>query len=1173
MAKKFPKTYNVFTKYMEGNPKREEGVSSPKRKRKEGEFSASEAAQQILDRIQEKTPLINTLTKEALITELSWTKQQRDATQKWIKANQNSSNEGTVSLMERAFTTLRTYLADIEAELEKNTEISPEQAPEDTNPSLDKEEPKTRQEETKTAVDENKEPQLEQDKQVERLEIEDILHELEKSPDSYSDINSSRVTLDWLVGKLDELEGEEYEELRDKINERIYVLNEKITGRAPESTEKKAPEAAALEAESAEKEAENFKDKIKDLLPEGFDDLTEAQQLLVTRNIQARIVDVVRERGQIQYSEDLRSKKGWAKFKSLFAIKEVGVKNAEAQVFQKLLESLEGQVLIKSDLERLSAQAKERQVAIGKNGKPEIIFADPDSYEESNRELASEFNTAANKFREIPYEWGQEKSGGRKKEYEKARAEYQTAREGILKLDARTMGEETAAVKIIQLDNIIKFDQLLYTHPEVETEFENLSKTAQGKEWKQAGLRILTGGGGQYGAITASGFGLRIATASLNIAAGISAPITGAILGGARGWLRSKATLEERKKGARKGTNDTSKERVSTVDCLRLTRLLEQISSEIADKGSGDNVTGDGRKRQVSKAELLRVRIQHTIGKIERGEVNFGKAEAVLTSKTMLLETLNRAIALSASQDKGTKQELEKTLTAVSSNIGEKIKENQKAFIRKGIRNAAMLGAGVATVGYLARLAGEQWGWWGDGSEKTAEGARKIAQETKPETTPSSVLPKNEFLEKFNPDGSLKGIKLPDPSDHSPQAEELRRVAASLGLHNKITVTPQGPSIETNPLTTPDAVLPTPDAAAEHQILNNFSVKLGEGGVPKNLETVFNAISADHMALPADGTINTEFATKSLNMAANLVKLAEGGKVAGISHEQWAGAANFSNGKLEILDHDKFNQILDSLKGHSDELWSKGALQSKGAAIKYIPKISSDNWLKIVHAEGMDKTIDASGTEIPTGILGHDGIDITKIQNFSESDLVKSATETSGGRSSMEEIEEAHRRLIEKYVPPEIDVPETQAPTAEELAAIKEAEATAAAFDSNPDRPEVEEARGAIYDSYEGELPKAVLAEIKTITNQNLEKIFPEETELMWERVQQGPARIMMKIKQENISDDLRPLMAYLHMLEEKTGLAPRIETNTEPAETIGEYVLSASKMAYRLKILDKIKL
>jgi hypothetical protein len=206
-----------------------------------------------------------------------------------------------------------------------------------------------------------------------------------------------------------------------------------------------------------------------------------------------------------------------------------------------------------------------------------------------------------------------------------------------------------------------------------------------------------------------------------------------------------------------------------------------------------------------------------------------------------------------------------------------------------------------------------------------------------------------------------------------------------------------------------------------HEVTSEFSVKLGEGDVPKNLETVYNAISADHMRVPASGMIDEQFAAKSLNMSANLMRLTEGHNVAGISADDFAKVAGFKNGILEIKNPSGFNQIVSKLQTHSEELWGKGVLQSKGAAITQIPKISKGGWLRIVHADGMHEgTPVGGGSQIKTGLLGHQEVDDKHIGNFSKSEIVRKAVE----EGKKEAMIKTKARLAADFDKPEKSEPE-----------------------------------------------------------------------------------------------------------------------------------------------------
>jgi len=211
----------------------------------------------------------------------------------------------------------------------------------------------------------------------------------------------------------------------------------------------------------------------------------------------------------------------------------------------------------------------------------------------------------------------------------------------------------------------------------------------------------------------------------------------------------------------------------------------------------------------------------------------------------------------------------------------------------------------------------------------------------------------------------------------------------------------------------------------------NFTLELGKGEVPPQLERVFHMMAADHMdeainpldVEKAPGIVPDMFSEKqgamSLNMAANLVKLAEGNNIVGIKAEDFAKAVAWDakTGVLEIKDHEQFNQIVAQLENHADELWDKDVLQ-KGA-VADLNNIEKGTWQKIIHAQGLDKV-----GEIETGIEGHDEIKPEQITDFDKSEMVQEAEKA---------IEEA-----KGAVPPE-PVEEVEKPIAEELPPITEA--------------------------------------------------------------------------------------------------------------------------------------
>src|SRR3989344_3065164 len=269
----------------------------------------------------------------------------------------------------------------------------------------------------------------------------------------------------------------------------------------------------------------------------------------------------------------------------------------------------------------------------------------------------------------------------------------------------------------------------------------------------------------------------------------------------------------------------------------------------------------------------------------------------------------------------------------------------------------------------------------------------------------------------------------PAPEDITTQAEDkslLERLKEKIGLGEKDEEsTPDKPE-EAEPKQTPPSrrggpgtpapapaqpvtpAVPVVAPGAGREISENFRVVLGEDGVPQNIETVFNQIAASHMDLPPEG-MNEEFTAKSLNMAANLVRLSEGHNTAGVSTTEFQEAFSFRNGVLTVENHDNANEILSRFENNAKELWENGTLKGQGAAVSHLnDEIGKDYWLKVAQAKGLEGFVP-----------GHDTLTAEKITDFGESEMVKQAklgeAVGSGAISHEDEVVAARERLEQAY--------------------------------------------------------------------------------------------------------------------------------------------------------------
>ncbi len=204
------------------------------------------------------------------------------------------------------------------------------------------------------------------------------------------------------------------------------------------------------------------------------------------------------------------------------------------------------------------------------------------------------------------------------------------------------------------------------------------------------------------------------------------------------------------------------------------------------------------------------------------------------------------------------------------------------------------------------------------------------------------VNPDRSYAE-YNSKGDL--IARFDPQGHKIQTEHIIKTAATKTPIVEQAKTPaRAPLAETPKPETP-AVVAAAETTPATENPTSFSLKLGTEGNPKNLEKFFYGM-VNKTDLPEGGNVvgdeQIAAATKSLNVAANLVKLTEGHNVAGVSAEDFAKSFEMKDGTLHVTDSVKFNEIVEHLKTHAQENWDKGILQSKGAAQSYVEKIHDD---------------------------------------------------------------------------------------------------------------------------------------------------------------------------------------------------------------------------------------
>lgn len=176
-----------------------------------------------------------------------------------------------------------------------------------------------------------------------------------------------------------------------------------------------------------------------------------------------------------------------------------------------------------------------------------------------------------------------------------------------------------------------------------------------------------------------------------------------------------------------------------------------------------------------------------------------------------------------------------------------------------------------------------------------------------------------------------------------------------------------------------------------------YELKLGEDGVPAQLERVFTSLAMNKLQLNEEVSgkendkVTERDASRALNIGANLVKLAEKdgkGKVAGVEAAKFKEVCSYDakTGKLDIKDRAGFEQVLSDLEANADKLWESGKL--KAGAGKWIGNIKQATWLDIAKGKGLNEgfvAVDENGKEIGEQfgmIKGHEGLEKDDIEKF-----------------------------------------------------------------------------------------------------------------------------------------------------------------------------------------------
>ncbi|MDP2788689.1 MAG: hypothetical protein Q8O46_01375 [bacterium] len=344
-----------------------------------------------------------------------------------------------------------------------------------------------------------------------------------------------------------------------------------------------------------------------------------------------------------------------------------------------------------------------------------------------------------------------------------------------------------------------------------------------------------------------------------------------------------------------------------------------------------------------------------------------------------------------------------------------------------------------------------------------------------------------------------------------------------------------------------------------------FSIEKGSGG----LEHTYEKLVLDRYLpekLPDGIVLDQNGATRTLNEAANLVRLTEEHNTAGITAAEFRDAVKFENGVLHITNPDKFNDIVTRLHQHSQELLDKGVFKDPDSATGYIKNV---NWLEKVQANDMHATYED---------IGHPEATANQIVDFSK---IPNPHRVDGAEAVAAQVDEARAKVFEDFKGAEEGMSKWEPLQVRDMTPSVEGELKN--FEVSPINGEqvvelnasVERTTG-LHIPLSGEILNQRVGEVY---GSNLNLIFknlldsnsPENARRMIDGVLDQPARQLMENAGSNAG-----VAEYFRKIREVLG------ANFQPKEgpwffqgpeTTGEYIKRALKEAGKTRLLYKLKL
>lgn len=459
--------------------------------------------------------------------------------------------------------------------------------------------------------------------------------------------------------------------------------------------------SVALRAEQMERVSEKFGAFNIDLetlpkeLKEEFETLTYGQRLLLAENLQQLTLGRVQEEAKERYQKVLpdatllKSKwlgRIWQSASKKYQI--AGHAQATALDIKKGGLAYHGELLqqLVEGAKRTGLDAIE-----GKDGMLELQYVQEHPLmTERQKEQSKEFNRVATLYSKIPYEWSlATATTDQKKEYERMHAQFEHAKEQILKVEQGIIGDKDSLLFVADIENKIRLNQFVNTHPDAEKQLQSIESD---NVLKKVAGDIVTERGIYFGA------GLATRTFATGLLGAIGFPLAAVGMGGWMARKRAAETLRERDIAARQGKKDTSNEARNVATAHVLFEKLEGLVARI-------NSEPDEKKRQQHLA-ALQVRLEYTKNKLDAGLVDFGSVDRRIVNQYGLMDALTQGDSTLLAHD------ADRLPIDDEKNVyrglrfwrrEEKVAKAQKDYLRKQMIYGAGLGIGFFAAGYYAK--------------------------------------------------------------------------------------------------------------------------------------------------------------------------------------------------------------------------------------------------------------------------------------------------------------------------------------------------------------------------------------------------------------------------------------------------------------------------------------